>query len=104
MKQQALFDRELEQATHDQENTAREREELKHLNGQLLTQITTLQNTQRPPPSPERPTAMEPKATSTPIIGGDAGQPPQLHRNNLMAAQAHLVLAREISTITLGER
>jgi len=35
-KQQTLFEREQEQATHDRENAASEREELKHLNDQLL--------------------------------------------------------------------
>jgi len=58
-KQQALFDREREKATHDRENVAYEREELKHLNDQFLAQIITLQNTQGLPPSPERPTATE---------------------------------------------
>ena len=58
-KQQTLFDREREQAAHDRENTAREQKELKHLNDQLLAQIIALQNTQGPPPSPERPTATE---------------------------------------------
>jgi len=41
-KQHALFNREREQAAHDQENTVREREELKRLNDQLFAQITTL--------------------------------------------------------------
>jgi len=43
-KQQALFDREREWSEHDRENTTRERKELKCLNDQLLTQITTFQN------------------------------------------------------------
>ena len=41
-KQQALFNREREQATHDRENAACEQEELKRQNDQLITQITTL--------------------------------------------------------------
>ena len=41
-KQQALFDRERELSEQDLENTAREREEMKCLNDQLLAQITTL--------------------------------------------------------------
>jgi len=56
MKQQILFDREREQAAHDRENAAREREELKCLNDQLLAQINTLQNAQGPPPSSKSPT------------------------------------------------
>ena len=59
VKQQALFDRERKQAAYDQENTTREWEEMKHLNDQLLIQITALQNTQGLPLSRERPTAME---------------------------------------------
>jgi len=57
-KQQALFDREREQS-HDRENVVCEWEDMKHLNNQFLAQITILQSTQGPPPSPERPTAME---------------------------------------------
>ena len=54
-KQQALFDRKWEWSEQDRENTASEWEELKYLNDQLVTQITTLQKTWRPPPSSERP-------------------------------------------------
>ena len=36
-KQQALFDRKREQAALDRDNVAREQEELKHLNDQLLS-------------------------------------------------------------------
>jgi len=43
-KQQVMFDREREQTTHDRENAAREWEEMKRLNDQLLAQITILQN------------------------------------------------------------
>ena len=51
-KQQALFDREWEQAVIDRDNVAREREELKHLNDQLLAQITAHQSSQGPHPPP----------------------------------------------------
>ena len=51
-KQQALFDCEREQAALDRDNTAREREELRHLSDQLLAQITTLQSTEVLPTSP----------------------------------------------------
>ena len=58
-KHQALLDRERERATLNRENTAREREELKRINNQLLTQITALQNTQGLPPLSDGPTDME---------------------------------------------
>jgi len=54
VKQQALFDREPEQATYDRENAACEWEEVKRQNDQLFAQITTLQNTLGPPPSLEK--------------------------------------------------
>jgi len=41
-KQQAMFDRECEQAENDWENMARERKEMKYLNDQLLAQFTDL--------------------------------------------------------------
>ena len=40
-KQKALFDHKL---MLDRENTTHDREELKYLNDQLITQVTTLQN------------------------------------------------------------
>jgi len=58
-KQQVLFDREREQAMLDRVNATHEREELKHLNDQLLVQIIALQSTQGLPPSPEGSTATE---------------------------------------------
>ena len=104
-KQQTLFDREGEQAAHNRENAAREQEELKRQNDQLLTQITTLQNTQgSPPPSPERLITTRTQDGSTLRVGGTAEQPPLLLQNNLMAGRVRLVLAREISTITLRGR
>ena len=54
-KEQILFDREQEQAEGDREDAASEQEEIRCLNDQLLAQITILQNSRGPPPSPERP-------------------------------------------------
>ena len=59
VKQQALFDHQREQAKQDQEHAAREREKMKHLNDQLLAQITVLQNIRVPLLSPERSSATE---------------------------------------------
>jgi len=58
-KHRALLAREREQVAHDQENAARERKKLKRLNHQILAQIRIVQNTQGPPQSPERPSAIE---------------------------------------------
>ena len=44
-KQEALFDHERGRAEQARENVTREREEMKRLNDQLLTQITALQDT-----------------------------------------------------------
>ena len=55
-KQETLFDWERKRMTLDQENADIEREELKRLNDQLLSHITTLQNTQGSPLLSDGPT------------------------------------------------
>jgi len=74
------------------------------MNGQLLVQITTLQNTRGPPPSPERPTAME-------VASGEQSQSRRhcratfpLHRGNSMTSQVCLIRAQRIDMIILRGR
>ena len=87
VKQQALFDREWEQATHNRENEAHEQEKLKHLNDQLLTQITVLQNTKGPLHHKKSKLLRRPKTASTLRAGGNAGQTPLIRQNDPTAGQ-----------------
>ena len=89
---------------HDRKNMAREWEEMKHLNDQLLTQIT-------PSKIPESHLHRQrglllprPKVANILKAGSGAGQTLQLHWNNPTVDRARHIPARGISTITRGGR
>jgi len=98
-KQQALFDCEWEQAEHDREHAAREREEMKHLNDQLPAQIAILQNTRVPLSPPEKASASE--ATSDEQSQSRRRcRATSLHQSNSTTSQV-LIPARRIDMISL---
>jgi len=71
-KQQVMFDHERGQAEQDWENVARELEEMKRLNDQLLVQIAVFQNTRVPFYYLRGLQPRRPQATSNLKVGGVA--------------------------------
>ena len=92
-----------ERAKQDREHAAREQKEMKHLNNHLLAQIAVLQNTRVPPPSPERPSALEAISGERLKVGGIAEQPPPLHWNNPTMSQVLLIPIQRINLVSLEE-
>ena len=100
-KQQPLFDHKL---AFDQENVTRKREELKPLNDQLLTQITTLQNTKGSSSLIDGPTSTEIQDWSTHRSRGHRRTASPTPSEDSMAGQIRLIFIREISIIIFRER
>jgi len=77
---------------------------MKHLNNQLLAQITALQNSLAPPPSQKRPTAMEAKSGKQSKSRRCRKAASPLHRRNPTMGRVHLIPAKRIDFIIFEGR